>query len=132
MGLDNYRSHKFSTTEKDNETILNFNLEVAPFKKNDYLKNVQINLEKPISSGLIAAFNVFIKPPPIELFNPEDLDSSLYLNPYTHLRDGDQFTDVAFRKSGSQEAFQSPAELGWPGMGFCLPDICIFDWAFEI
>ncbi len=130
MGLERFRGHQFETLEEtDNrsETILNFNLEAAPFKKNDYLNDVEITLEKPITSGLIAVFKVFVLPPPASLFDPENLDNSLYLNPYTHLRDGDQYTEVAFRKSGTTDQFRSPTDMGWPGMGFCIPDICIFD-----
>lgn len=129
MGLIGTKIPKFSTDTSEAKLgdILNINLEVSPFKKNDYLNNIKLKLVKPIESKLVTVINVFVLSPPIELFNPKDLDNSLYLNPYTHLRDGDEYTDVVFRKSGTDQPFQSPGNMGWPGMGFCIPDICIFD-----
>lgn len=129
IGLNDFRNHQFAVDESDENTenILNFNLEVKPFKKNDHLNNIQILLEKPIESGLIAVFNVFITSPPDCLFNPKDLDNSTYINPYTHLRDGDQYIDVAFRRNGSEEQFRPPEDMGWGKYGFCIPDVCIFE-----
>lgn len=129
IGLAEFNNHQFTDegTETEPEPVLNFNLKVKPFKKRDYLEKVRIPLEKPINSGLIAVFNVFILPPPDCLFDPNDLDNSTYINPYSHLRDGDQYTDVAFRRSGTDEPFRSPEDMGWGKYGFCIPDVCIFE-----
>nr|WP_321222368.1 hypothetical protein [uncultured Psychroserpens sp.] len=129
IGLAGSKTPKFTTDTSDANLgdILNINLEVKPFTKKDYLNDVKLKLVKPIESNLITVINVFVLSPPKNLFDPNDLDNSLYLNPYTHLRDGDEYTEVAFRKSGTNQPFQSPANMGWPGMGFCIPDICIFD-----
>jgi len=141
MGLTGTKIPKFSTDTSEAKLgeILNLNLEVSPFKKNDYLKDIKLKLVKPITSKLVTVINVFIQAPPKLLFHPDDLknpivffdakdlDNSIYLNPYTHKRDGDQYTEVAFRKAGSNDNFASPQEIGFEGMGFCLPDICIFE-----
>lgn len=129
IGLVGFKNHQFTTEENDNETetILNFNLNVKPFVKNDYLNDIEVFLEKPIESGLIAIFKVSLLLPPKEIFNPEDLDNSTYINPYTHTRDGDQYMELAFRLSGTNDIFQSPKGMGWGKHGFCLPDVCIFD-----
>ncbi|GAB4159788.1 MAG: hypothetical protein Tsb0033_14800 [Winogradskyella sp.] len=129
MGLVDFSGHNFAEETHDDtaEHILYFNLEVAPFTKNDYLNNIKILLEAPIEKGLISVFKVLLLLPPKNIFNPNDLENSLYLNPYTHVRDGDQYIDVAYRKHGTKDPFEAPEGMGWGKYGLCVPDVCIFD-----
>ncbi|AOW19534.1 hypothetical protein [Urechidicola croceus] len=129
MGLVDTPSLKFSKDEKETQfgEILNINLSVKPFIKNDIISNCNLNVEKVIPKNMIAVTNVMLLNPPIELYNPKDLDNSLYINPYSHFRDGDHFNEVSTRPVGSKDPFPTPEDMGFGKFGICMPDVCYID-----
>ncbi|RNC86756.1 MAG: hypothetical protein ED556_04870 [Winogradskyella sp.] len=129
MGLDKvqYNTYEQKVEELENEgLILHIKIDVKPFLKNDEILGTKVAMKREISDKQVAVTQINLKNPKLELFNPEDLDSSLYINPHTHFRDGDAYDEVSRRPAGSDEDFPDPSLTYGTPLGFCLADVLIF------
>lgn len=112
---------------KDKGSITHIRVKVQPFKKNDLIPERVLMFSNKIEKEMLAVIQLELLNPPDSLFDSNDLDNSLYINPYTHFRDGDEFDEVARRKVGTT-SWQSGSNMAGIGTGFCLPDIFWFWW----
>lgn len=113
---------------ENNKELVEIVMQVKPFFKQDELHNIVLKFDKKIEKEMLATINLELLAPDRSLFDPNNLDNSLYINPYTHFRDGDEYQEVSRRPAGSKSAFPNPSNAAGIGGGFCLADIFWFWW----
>lgn len=111
---------------EDHGPILHIIVSVKPFHKNDEILGARIAMKKPIEDKLLAVIQTELENPKKEIFNPDDLDNSLYINPHTHFRDGDEYNEVYQIPVGKEKTKENLKTMDGTGLGFCLADIIMF------
>ncbi len=97
------------------------NIKVSPFNTNRCIKDRIIELEKPLSSGMIMQTTFERNSPPNSLYDPQKPGESEYLNPYRFIRDGEDYLEISSRVFPDTSPFPIPDASGYP-RGFCVPN----------
>lgn len=125
MGLGGSPSLSFEDVKMDfrgnviKERWAKLNLSVAPFSTNNIISNYKLIGTEKLEKGKTFAVVYNRLAPPVEIFNPGNLNHSVFLNPHTITRDGDDYLDVATRKNGTNDDYE-PEIAGEP-FGICNP-----------
>ncbi|MFY9244040.1 MAG: hypothetical protein WAO74_13555 [Polaribacter sp.] len=98
-------------------------LAIEPFSTKTVVKNVLVELAKPLSKGMILFTDFTRNKPGKKLYNPLKPEKSKFLNPYRFERDGEDYLEISQRTFGSGESFPEPGGMDffYP-RGFCVPN----------
>ena len=118
---ENFPNITFPTPDVNDPIDASLNIKVSPFNTNNLIKDRVIELEKPLSSGMIMQTTFERSNPPSNLYNPLKPEESEYLNPYRFIRDGEDYLEISSRVFPSNRPFPIPDAMGYP-RGFCVPN----------
>ena len=94
-------------------------IDITPFTVNNEIIDYKLIATEALSKGSPLAVIYNRQLPPAHIYNPNDLDNSVYLNPHAILRDGDDYMDIALRKNNSDQPFTQV--IAGPPFGICNP-----------
>ncbi len=94
-------------------------IKIAPFTVNNEIIDYVLIGTEALSKGSPLAVIYDRQMPPAHLYNPNDLENSVYLNPHAILRDGDDYMDIALRKNNTDQPFTQV--IAGPPFGICNP-----------
>lgn len=123
MGLSGSPSLTFENI-KDNDQQkttrwAKINIDIAPFSRTNEIHDYELIGTEALAKGSPLAVIYSRQLPPADIYNPDDLDNSVYLNPHAILRDGDDYMDIALRKNGTENTFTQV--IAGPPFGICNP-----------
>ncbi|RMB57389.1 hypothetical protein EAX61_11625 [Dokdonia sinensis] len=108
---------------------------VAPFHKNDFIKNVILQTEYKLTAGMVIETKYQLQDPPQTIqdfdnnakkfFDINDPDNSAYVNPVYFERDGDEYLEIATKTWNTQQPFQSRSGIGGSPWGICFPNFSV-------
>lgn len=80
----------------DGQRTFQMELSIEPFNSTRGIPLKQIDFEEKFLLGDTLDVQFKLKQPSSTVYNPNDLDNSLYIDPYRYYRDGECYTPVVF------------------------------------
>ena len=121
MGLSG--TPQFKIPNNPEYSHLDIVMDVVPFNATFDLEDVVLEEEIIPESGMTLQVRFNVLAPPRNLYDPENLSKSAYINPASIIRDGDEYFEYSKRIKGSNEPFRDPDHGGGGDWGICSPNL---------
>lgn len=118
---DNAPEIKFPNSNPKDPIDASLNIKIAPFMVNPFIKDRVLELDKKLDKGFILETNFERKIPRPALYDSNKPNNSEYLSPYSFIRDGEDYLEIATRKFGTNDTFKPRKSMAGDG-GFCVPN----------